>query len=367
MRRRTSPSVLQWRRRPRPFRAALLGTMRIPARARQTSATGALLLALPRTDVALRVKGPASSRAGSFAWRCGGLNGAVHLDFARRPNAAAYLPLAFMARRGRRSPFTIPEITARWRGLRPVDVLPPAVPVAAAPRGTEGVHPVYLHAASLRLMMAMLTRPSFPIPIWSVLQVQNRIVQHRASSLGEPLDVDARVDAWRPVAKGIGVDVRVRIESPVAPVLDSVTTFYARGKFGAAEAEASRLAAPEPRSASGKSGPFPRLGPGASGGSPATTTGSTGRRATRGHSGSRGLSAIRIERLPRSWTGCRGSTWPDRSGSTPGSRVRSTTRIPSSSRQSPTRKGRCSRSDFGARRAPQSWASSFPCSGRGAG
>src|SRR5262249_47181991 len=131
----------------------------------------------------------------------------IHLAFTSRPRATRYMLLALAPKPRLRPGFGLPETTASWRGL---------VPSVAAGRltgtGTEAVHPIILHASTMRLMMAMLTQPRFPIPIWRILQVRNRIVQHSAARCSDSLDLTASVAGMRRVSNGVELDVKVQVE-----------------------------------------------------------------------------------------------------------------------------------------------------------
>ncbi len=157
---------------------------------------------------------------------------AFHLDHERRPNAAAFMGLGFLPKRRWTSPFSIPDVTVSWKGMRPGDELARALGPLSVPPGRGFVHPVHLHAITLRLMMRLLTHPGFPIPIWRLMQVRSRFVQHRPARLDDRLDVSARIAAWRFVARGVEIDLAVETRSPEGPVLESTTAFYSRGRFG---------------------------------------------------------------------------------------------------------------------------------------
>jgi hypothetical protein len=80
--------------------------------------------------------------------------------------------------------------------------------------------------------MAMLTHPSWPIPIWRALQVRNRLLLHRPIELGEQFDLVADVSGWRILEKGIEVDLRTRLQKGGEIHWESVVTFYYQGPYG---------------------------------------------------------------------------------------------------------------------------------------
>ena len=182
----------------------------------------------------------------------------VNLTFAARPSATAYMAGAFLPKPSRPVGVDEPEYLAVWRGFTPAQELSGDLRWEAL-LGGGAVHPVYLHAASLRLVMALLTHPRFPVPIWRMFQIRNRLVQHRPGRATERLDLEARVQAWRPVPKGLEVDLFVRATSEEEPVLDSTTTFYTRGDFGP-PSPAPRLLPPEAPVGVAASWSIPRRG-----------------------------------------------------------------------------------------------------------
>ncbi|HYX64447.1 MAG TPA: hypothetical protein VE935_09530 [Burkholderiales bacterium] len=93
--------------------------------------------------------------------------------------------------------------------------------------------------------MALLTHPAFPLPIWKMLQVRNRLVQYRALASGSRVDLELRLAALRILEKGMEADLHLRVTESASLAWEGVTTFYARGRFGA-PAERAVASPPEP-------------------------------------------------------------------------------------------------------------------------
>ena len=145
-----------------------------------------------------------------------------------------YMAGAFVPKR---SPRDLPQgsaMTAIWRGARPGGLLP-----AGAALPGNRIHPVHLHASGMRLMMAILTHPRFPVPIWKVLQVRNHIRQIRAVDCAASLHLSARVEAFRRLPKGMEADLELTVRDDRGEVLRSRSTFYTRGTFAGAPETAS--------------------------------------------------------------------------------------------------------------------------------
>lgn len=143
----------------------------------------------------------------------------------------------FMTRAARRAPglpagALVPHRGARWTGWR---VAPE--PYATFCRATGwpadgGVPLLYPQVIGFRLQMAVLTHPAYPLPIWTALQVRNRIVGHRRIEVGERLDFETQVAAQRAVSKGLEVDLVTRLTDGSACIWQGCTTFLHRGRFG---------------------------------------------------------------------------------------------------------------------------------------
>ena len=142
--------------------------------------------------------------------------------------ARAVLPSA-----AKRRPLAAPELVLRWRGV-------PAAPGVIGPF-------LHFHVVGFRLQMALLTHPAFPVPIWRMLQVRNRLVQHRSPASLSSVDLELRLAALRVLEKGFEADLHLSVIESASLAWESVTTFYARGRFGAATA----LAVPSPSEPAG--------------------------------------------------------------------------------------------------------------------
>lgn len=161
----------------------------------------------------------------------------------------------------------LPPLSADWRNHR-VDGA--QLDAFLALTGLEG-HPLwpllYPHVAGFRLLMSLLTDFSFPFPIWGALQVRNRMVLHETFARGEMLDLSARVADARALDKGTEIDLACAARRGGALVWQSISSFYYRGRHGAAQPATPLAAAPavdgapvaEWRSASGSRVRFGRL------------------------------------------------------------------------------------------------------------
>jgi hypothetical protein len=158
----------------------------------------------------------------------------ICLDYRVRPSA-----LAFMARAVRPSPGLrkgVPAIAARWRHR------PDAAEVArfhALSGLTEGdtLPLLYPHTIGFPLHMSILTQPAFPLPIWRMLQIRNRIVQHAPLAREAEHEIEVRLAGHRVLDKGAEFDLHATVHVGGALIWESLNTFYARGRFGAPTAD----------------------------------------------------------------------------------------------------------------------------------
>jgi acyl dehydratase len=158
----------------------------------------------------------------------------IELEYRRRPSALRYMALAFWPSPRLNAGAALPAMRAHWkhlraapRDLRDVDALTGMASGDALPF----LFPLVL---GLRLQMALLTHPVFPIPIWRTLQIRNRMLQHRPIARSAQFDLDVQVLEHRVLEKGIEFDLRTCVVESGTPAWEGSTTFYARGRYGPA-------------------------------------------------------------------------------------------------------------------------------------
>ena len=171
----------------------------------------------------------------------------IRLDYRARPSA-----LAFMARAVRPSPGLkrggVPAISASWRHRPAAAELARFHALSGLPEG-ETLPLLYPHTIGFPLHMAILTQPAFPLPIWRMLQVRNRIVQHAPLAREAELEITVRIAGHRILEKGAEFDMHASVRAGGAVAWESVNTFYSRGRFGAPAVdtvpEAPKVSLPE--------------------------------------------------------------------------------------------------------------------------
>jgi hypothetical protein len=188
----------------------------------------------------------------------------IRLDYRARPSA-----LAFMARAVRPSPGLkrggVPAISARWRH-RPI---PAEVArfhaLSGLPEG-DTLPLLYPHTIGFPLHMTILTQPAFPLPIWRMLQIRNRIVQHAPLARDAELDITVSIAGHRILEKGAEIDMHTTVRDGEIVVWESLNTFYARGRFGTPTAdsipEAPKLVSVEANARVAGVTPEPKVSPG---------------------------------------------------------------------------------------------------------
>ena len=154
----------------------------------------------------------------------------IELTFDRRPSALAYMLRGVLPSRHRAR--DVPSLTASWRGMR---VEPRELSDFARLTGLDAgatlsvVHPL---AFGFRLPMAILTHPSFPVPIWRVLQTRNHVLAHRAVPIGSSMELATRVASSRVLDRGLEFDLHTTLHVEGALAWESLVTFLARGRHG---------------------------------------------------------------------------------------------------------------------------------------
>ncbi len=160
----------------------------------------------------------------------------IRLEYRAKPSLLGFV--SNIVRPARRAPrgAQVPDMQAHWRGQRisPRD-LAGFFELSGLP-ASEALPILYPHTVSFPMLMAVLSHPRFPIPIWNMLQVRNRLLQHAPIAPDAVLNFSVRAGERRVLEKGVEMDLLVSAETGGRAVWEAVDTFYARGRFGAAQA-----------------------------------------------------------------------------------------------------------------------------------
>jgi len=168
------------------------------------------------------------------------------ITYTMAPSALGYMLQAFMPSRGWHVDEGFPELHAAWTNFRiETKALVEIQGVAGSGNRLSAGKLALLapHVMGFRLLMAVLTHRGWPLPIWSALQVRNRLTLHRSLRDGEALPLTARMAAWRVLDKGLEVDLQTSLGPSGACAWESVVTFYYRGRFGQPAEHGSALGA----------------------------------------------------------------------------------------------------------------------------
>ncbi|MBM5811299.1 MAG: hypothetical protein FJ191_04940 [Gammaproteobacteria bacterium] len=167
----------------------------------------------------------------------------VHLAYRRRPAALPYVLRALWP--GRRSGALPPALSASWSGHRadPRELTEYAR-ITGLPLG-DTLPLLYPLTFGFRLVMAILTHPAFPVPIFGLLQIRNHVRQHRPIPAGARLDFATRTAAVRRVDRGAEFDLATTVRHGDEIAWESVVTILARGRFGEPDSPSPLARAPE--------------------------------------------------------------------------------------------------------------------------
>lgn len=161
---------------------------------------------------------------------------AFHRIFRAAPSAPAYMLNAFRPSPGWNSGRGCPDLRLTWRGYR---VEPAAVELLRATAEMDAedsssrLDILYPQVTGFRLIMAMLTNPAWPLPIWNALQVRNRLRLHAPLTAGVDFELEAHMSGWRVLASSLEIDIHTTLAQAGACRWESIVTFYYRGRFGA--------------------------------------------------------------------------------------------------------------------------------------
>jgi hypothetical protein len=168
--------------------------------------------------------------------------------YKEAPSAPAYMLNAFRPSPGWKSARGCPDLRLTWRGYRmePADLGTLRSICGFADAGLPGrLCLLYPQVTGFRLIMALLTHPAWPLPIWGALQVRNRLRLREPLATGEDYELEVHASGWRVLAKGVEIDIHATLSKEGACRWESVVTFYNRGRYGdPAESGAELGAAP---------------------------------------------------------------------------------------------------------------------------
>lgn len=170
----------------------------------------------------------------------------IRLTYRAKPSALVFMLNAVRSARRSWRDGPLPDIQARWSAqkITPRD-LADFLRLSGLP-ADEQLSILFPHILSFPMQMAVLCHPAFPLPIWKVLQVRNRLTQHAAIAPDARLELTVRTGGRRVLEKGVEMDLHVSAETGGRVVWEAVNTFYARGRYGTADAApAEASASPE--------------------------------------------------------------------------------------------------------------------------
>lgn len=148
-------------------------------------------------------------------------------ELRRPPDARLFMARAFLPKRGR---LALPALVLR---LAPAAANPADLEAYGALTGqrTGAALPLaWPQVWGFRLQMALLTDRRFPLPIWSALQVRNRLLQHARLAAAQPCAITVQPRALRRLDKGVEVDLHCALHDATGQrAWESLTTYYWRG------------------------------------------------------------------------------------------------------------------------------------------
>ncbi|CAG1006316.1 hypothetical protein BURK2_03472 [Burkholderiales bacterium] len=164
-------------------------------------------------------------------------------EYGRPPSAKLFMARALVPKR---RPLVLPQLELRLAPA-PVSARDYADYLALTGLSDGALLPLtWPQVWGFRLQMAMLTDRRFPLPIWSALQVRNRLVQHASLPRDAAYGLCVAPNALRRLEKGVEIDLATRLADAQGQwVWESITTFYWRGrKHAAPDALAEDAASP---------------------------------------------------------------------------------------------------------------------------
>jgi acyl dehydratase len=182
------------------------------------------------------------------------------LEFARAPAIWSMYPQIMMSRKPALVPEggEVPRIEARLARVA-IDRrhLASYAEVCGAAAGTT-LPIAYPHVLAMPLHLAMLGAEAFPVKLFGLVHVQNRIAMREPISADEPAEIRAWIEGHRDTERGQEFDLHTEYVVGGEPLWDETCTFLARRKPppGAAKPAASRSVDAAPDGVAIKSSSF---------------------------------------------------------------------------------------------------------------
>ncbi|GAA2721703.1 MaoC/PaaZ C-terminal domain-containing protein [Cellulomonas aerilata] len=141
---------------------------------------------------------------------------------------AASARLAALSRLGRASD-RLPGVAYVVRGVRADPDRLTAYQHLLGEPASDALPAGYVHVLAFPVATALMVRDDFPLPLAGMVHLANRVQQHRAPVLGEPLDVRAHAQDLRRHRSGAQVDLVTEVRSGGDVVWRGVSTYLAKG------------------------------------------------------------------------------------------------------------------------------------------
>jgi acyl dehydratase len=90
---------------------------------------------------------------------------------------------------------------------------------------------VFVHSVAFPVVMSVLTRPDFPLPLLGMVHLGNRVGHLRSIDFSEPLTVTAWAENLAGHHAGTCVDVRVDVQATGENVWEGTSTYLAKGLY----------------------------------------------------------------------------------------------------------------------------------------
>ena len=154
------------------------------------------------------------------------------LEFARAPAVWSMYPKIMMSRKPSLVPEggAVPRIEAR---LAKVSIdrkhLASYAEICGAAAGTT-LPIAYPHVLAMPLHLAMLGAEAFPVKLFGLVHVQNRIAMRQPLSAEEPAEIRAWIEGHRDTERGQEFDLHTEYVVANEPLWDETCTFLARKK-----------------------------------------------------------------------------------------------------------------------------------------
>jgi acyl dehydratase len=159
--------------------------------------------------------------------------------FTKSPSIITSIARAlFLPRRKLKPNEQLPRLAAEWKSIQIDPTHLNRYRCVCGLADTPNLPLLYPHVLAAPLHMWLITHPDFPLRLLGAVHLRNHIIQHRDIAPDEKINIRCAITSERRSEKGLEFDFTTVVHDKSNDIIwEGLTTYFSRGRFGAAEAE----------------------------------------------------------------------------------------------------------------------------------